>query len=138
MATTRQDPEVQKATTPSLFAAVLDDARELAIGHLERMQRETKQELGNLKTAIVRTAVGVAVVIVGTILAGHAIAAVMIALGLAPWASYVITAVLAVGGGVVLLKQWPKDGTDMDLVPESSIAAMKRDLERVKEAAQSA
>jgi hypothetical protein len=136
MATIRQDPEVQKATTPSLFAAVIDDARELAIGHLERMQRETKQELGNLKAAIARTAVGVAVVIVGAILAGHAIAAIMIALGLAPWASYVITAVLAVGGGVVLLKQWPKDSTDMDLVPESSIAAMKRDLERVKEAAQ--
>lgn len=136
MATSRHDPEVQKATTPSLFAAVIDDARELAIGHLERMQRETKQELSNLKNAIARTAVGVAIVIVGTILTGHAIAAVMIALGLAPWAAYVITAVLAVVGGVLLLKQWPKDSTDMDLVPEQSIAAMKRDFQRVKDAAQ--
>jgi Putative Actinobacterial Holin-X, holin superfamily III len=136
MATSRHDPEVQKATTPSLFAAVIDDARELAIGHLERMQRETKQELGNLKNAIARTAVGVAIVIVGTILTGHALAAVMIALGLAPWAAYVITAVLAVGGGILLLKQWPKDSTDMDLVPEQSIAAMKRDFQRVKDAAQ--
>ena len=136
MATSRHDPEVQKATTPSLFAAVIDDARQLAIGHLERMQRETKQELGNLKNAIARTAVGVAIVVVGAILTGHALAAIMIALGLAPWAAYVITAVLAIVGGVLLLKQWPKDSTDMDLVPEQSIAAMKRDLQRVKEAAQ--
>jgi TRAP-type C4-dicarboxylate transport system permease small subunit len=138
MATSRHDPNVQKATTPSLFAAVIDDARELAIGHLERMQRETKQELSNLKTAIARTAVGVAILIVGTILAGHAIAAVMIALGLLPWASYLITAVLAVGGGIFLLSRWPKNSTDMDLVPEQAIEAMKRDLQSVKEATQSA
>jgi hypothetical protein len=138
MATTRHDPEVQKATTPSLFAAVIDDARELAIGHLQRMQRETKQELRNLKSAIARTAVGVAILIVGTILAGHAIAAILIELGLLPWASYLITAALAVGGGVLLLSQWPKDSTDMDLVPEQAIEAMKRDLESVKEATQSA
>jgi TRAP-type C4-dicarboxylate transport system permease small subunit len=134
MATSRHDPDVHKATTPSLFAAVIDDARELAIGHLERMQRESKQELGNLKTAIARTAVGVAIVIVGTILAGHAIAAIMIALGLPAWASYLITAVLAVGGGVFLLSQWPKEGKDLDLVPEESIASMKRDFQQVKEA----
>lgn len=138
MATSRHDPEVHKATTPSLFAAVIDDARELAIGHLQRMQRETKQELGNLKTAIARTAVGVAVLIVGTILTGHALAAIMIALGLAPWASYLITAVLAVGGGVFLLKQWPKNTTDMDLVPEQAIEAMKRDLQSVQDATQPA
>ncbi|HWO19213.1 MAG TPA: phage holin family protein [Kofleriaceae bacterium] len=138
MATSRHDPDVQKATTPALFAAVLDDARELAIGHLERMQRETKGELGNLKRAIARIAMGVGIVIVGAILTGHALAAVMIALGLAPWAAYVITAALAVVGGVFLLKQWPEDSTDMDLVPEESLAALKRDLQRVKEAAQSA
>jgi TRAP-type C4-dicarboxylate transport system permease small subunit len=132
---TVREPDVQKATTPSLFAAVIDDARDLAIGHLERMQRETAAELNNLKRAIARTAVAVAIVIVGAILAGHAIAAGLIALGLPAWASYAIAAVVAVGGGYLLIRQWPSDSTDIDLVPEESIAALRRDVQSVKDAA---
>lgn len=134
MATLVRDPELQKATTPSLFAAVIDDARDLAIGHLERMQRETSAELGNLKRAIARTAVAVGILVVGAVLAGHAIAIGLTALGLPAWAGYTITAVLVVGGGILLLKRWPEDSTDLDLVPEDSIAALKRDVEKVKDA----
>jgi TRAP-type C4-dicarboxylate transport system permease small subunit len=136
MATSTSDPK--KATTPSLFAAVIDDARDLAIGHLERMQRETASELGNLKRAIARTAVAVGIVIVGAVLSGHAIAQIMIALGLAAWASYAIAAAAGVLGGVLLLRRWPKDSTDLDLYPEESIASLRRDVERVKDAARSA
>ena len=135
MATPIRDVDVKKATTPSLFAAVIDDARDLAIGHLERMQRETSEELGNLKRAIARTAVAVGIVIVGAVLGGHAIAAGMIALGLPAWASYTLAAVAAVAGGVILVKRWPKDGKDLDLVPEESIASLRRDVEQVKDAA---
>jgi hypothetical protein len=137
MATSTRDQDVQKTTTPSLFAAVIDDARELAIGHLERMQRETKDELGNLKRAIARTAVAVGIVIVGAVLGGHALAQGLIALGLVTWAGYAIAAVIAVVGGMILISRWPKDSTDLDLVPEESIASLRRDLERVKDAAQS-
>jgi len=135
MATPTRDQDVHKATTPSLFAAVIDDARDLAIGHLERMQRETSEELGNLKHAIARTAVAVGIVIVGAVMAGHAIAAGLIALGLWPWASYALAAIAAVGGGVTLIKRWPEDSKDLDLVPEESIASLRRDVERVKDAA---
>ena len=137
MGTFVKDPDVQKATTPSLFAAVIDDARELAIGHLERMQRETAEELGNLKRAIARIAVAVGVVIVGAVLGGHAVAAGLIALGLPAWAGYALAALLATGGGVLLLKRWPEDSTNIDLVPEASIAALRRDVERVKDESQS-
>jgi hypothetical protein len=138
MATHRRDPDVQKATTPSLFAAVIDDARDLAIGHLERMQRETAGELRNLKRAIARTAVAVGIVIVGAVLAGHALAYGLVALGLPAWAGYALAAAIAVVGGVVLIKRWPDDSTDLDLFPEESIASLRRDVERVKDAAQSA
>jgi hypothetical protein len=133
-----REPDVTKTSTPSLFAAVLDDARDLAIGHLERMQRETAGELANLKRAIARTAVAVGIVIVGAVLSGHALAAGLIALGLWPWVSYTLTAVAAVAGGLVLFTRWPKDKKDLDLVPEESIASLKRDVERVKDAARSA
>jgi hypothetical protein len=132
---TVREPDVQKATTPSLFAAVIDDARDLAIGHLERMQREMSEELGNLKRAIARTAIAVGIVVVGAILVGHAIAAGLIALGLPAWAGYAIAAAAALGGGVLLIRQWPSSSKDLDLVPEESIAALRRDLSSVKEAA---
>jgi hypothetical protein len=50
--------------------------------------------------------------------------------------SYAIAAVLGVGGGALLVSRLPKDSTDLDLVPEESIASLRRDVERVKEAAQ--
>jgi len=133
-----REPDVQKATTPSLFAAVLGDARELAIGYLERMQRESAQELGNLKHAIGRTAVAVGIVIVGAVLAGHTLALGLAALGLALWMGYAIAAVAAIAGGMILLSRWPKDSKDLDLIPEESIAKLKQDVERVKDAARSA
>lgn len=135
MGTFTREPDVKNATTPSLFAAVIDDARELAIGHLERMQRETASELGNLKRAIARTAVAVGIMIVGAVLVFHAIAYGLAALGLPIWAGYAITALVAIVGGVILIKSWPADNTDLDLVPEESIASLKRDMQRVKEAA---
>ena len=138
MATPTREPEVQKATTPSLFAAVIDDARDLAIGHLERMQRETAAELGNLKRAIARTAVAVGIVIVGAVLAGHGLALGLIAVGLPAWVSYLLAAAIAVVVGVVLIKRWPEESKDLDLVPEESIASLKRDVERIKNAARSA
>lgn len=135
MASQIRDPDVHKAPTSSLFAAVIDDARELAIGHLERMQRETAGELKNLKRAIARTAVAVGIVIVGAVLGGHALAHGLIALGLPAWVGYLIAAVVGVAGGVFLISRWPKDSTDLDLVPEESIASLRRDVERVKDAA---
>jgi hypothetical protein len=137
MATPTSDPDVKQATTPSLFAAVLDDARDLAIGHLERMQRETAAELGNLKRAIARTAIAVGIVIVGAVLAGNALALGLAALGLTAWAGYVIAAAAATGGGVFLISRWPKNSKDIDLVPEESIASLRRDVERVKDATRS-
>lgn len=125
-------PDVRKSTTPALLAAVVDDARELAIGHLHRMQRESSEELGNLKRAIARTATAVGVVIVGAVLAGHAVAAGLIALGLPGWAGYALTAAAAAAGGVILLRRWPEDTTDLDLVPEEAIASLRRDVARVK------
>jgi putative superfamily III holin-X len=135
MATPNRELDVRNATTPSLFAAVLDDARELAIGHLERMQRETAEELRNLKRAIARTAGGAAIAVVGTLLAGHALALVLVALGLPPWAGYAIVAALAIIGGALEIRRWPKDSKDLDLYPEESIAQLKHDISQVKDAA---
>jgi hypothetical protein len=138
MAIPSGDPDVKQATTPSLFAAVIDDARDLAIGHLERMQHETAEELGNLKRAIARTAVAVGIVIIGGVLAGHALALGLAVLGLPAWAGYAIAAAVAIGGGIFLISRWPENSKDLDLIPEESIASLRRDVERVKDAARSA
>ena len=131
---TRGPADDQKTSIPSLFAAVIEDARDLAIGHLERMQHETAGELKNLKHALARTAVAVAIVIVGAVLGGHAIAQGLIELGLLPWAGYAIAAGAGILGGLILLSRFPKDRTDLDLVPEEAIASLQRDAKYVKDA----
>jgi TRAP-type C4-dicarboxylate transport system permease small subunit len=135
MATRTHEPDVHEATTRSLFAAVFGDARDLAVGHLERMQRETRDELGNLKRAIARTAVAVGIVIVGAVLGGHAIAQLLAALGLPAWASYAIAAAAGTAVGLILISRWPEDRKDLDLVPEESIASLRHDVEEIRHAA---
>ncbi len=73
--------------------------------------------------------------IVGAVLGGHAIAQGLVALGLPAWAGYAIAAVVGVAAGAILISRWPKDSTDLDLVPEESIAKLRRDVEQVKDAA---
>lgn len=130
--------DVSEASTPSLFAALLSDARALAAGHLERLRREIGDEFRTLKITIAKIAIAVGVVIVGAVLVGQAIASLLIGLGIATWAAYGIVAVIAIATGLLFLRRMPQETSQMDLVPEEAIASVRRDVDRVKEAARSA
>src|SRR5262245_60626672 len=101
--------EIAEASTPSLFAGLIQDARDLAVGHAERMRGEVGDELKNLKSMVERIVIAVGVMVVGAILAGHFIAIVLVAIGLPPWAGYGITAAIAIGIGIIILKHLPPD-----------------------------
>lgn len=136
MASAREPQDrITDASTPSLFAGLIGDAKDLAVGHLERLQGEIGQEFKNLKAYLAQIAIAIAVVVVGAVLVGHALAVIMIALGLPPWAAYSIAAAIAVGVGVMLIKRSAPQKAEMDLIPEDSLAAMKRDFGQVADAA---
>lgn len=141
MATSHGDAktsDVTKATTPELFSGLIDNAKELAIGHLGKMRGEIGDEFKQLKMFLAKIAITVGVVVVGSILLGHAAATGIAALGVPTWAGYLIAAVVSIVVGVVILRRLPGDTTNMDLVPESSLANLRRDLQQIRNAGEQA
>lgn len=122
------------ASTPQLFAGLMQDARDLALGHFERMRGEIGDELSNLKAMIRSTIVAVGVMVIGAVLAGHFVAIVLIALGLPEWAGYGVAAAAAIVTAAVVIKRLPTDRTNADLYPEEAVADLRRDLSDVARA----
>lgn len=139
MATQNPTPgEIEREPTKDLFAGLISDAKELAAGHLTRMQAEIKDEFGNLKKMMIKIAASVGLAVLGGILFGHFLASGLVALGLPWWAGYGITAVVLVAIGFVILKTLPSNTKDADLFPEESMRKLKRDVKVVKHDVQQA
>lgn len=139
MATSSRSPkstELAHASTPELFAGVIADAKELAVGHFGRMRGEISDEFTNLKRIMMLIAAATGVVIVGAVLLGHALAFGLAALGLPVWAGYLVASTLMVGLGILVLKRMPRDTKESDLVPEAALANLMDDVADVRRAAQ--
>jgi len=126
--------DIEHEPTKILMSHLLADAKDVAVGHLVRMQGEITDELENLKAYTLSVAVAVGVVTVGAVLAGHTLALGLAALGPPPWVSYAIAAVLLIGAGAVIVKRLPRTMQDADLVPEETFANMKEDLRQLGQA----
>jgi hypothetical protein len=126
--------EIGREPTKELFSHLIADAKELAVGHLGRMQGEFRDELKNLRSYMLKVAIAVAVVVVAAVLLGHTLGLALTALGMPAWVGYGIAALLLAGTGVVILKRLPGDKKDMDLVPEESMHKLSSDLRSVSHA----
>lgn len=124
-------PEVKQSSTPELFAGVLSDAKEIAIGHLGRMRSEIGDELTELKQYLARVVIAAGVMVVASLLAGETLALGLVALGLPGWAGFALATVIAVVAGVLLVKRMPSSKKNMDLVPEESMSDLKADLAQI-------
>jgi len=131
MATTMKD--ITDASIPQLISGVVNDAKEIAAGHATKARDEIKEEFAGLKTYLLKVAIAVGIGILGAILLAHAVALILNALGLPQWAAYLISAAIAIGAGVIVIKRLPADKKDIDLVPEAAIAGMKRDMKTLKD-----
>jgi len=127
----KEAEEISQASTPELFAGLIHDARDLAVGHLEQMRGEMGDELKNLKHLMRNVVIAVGVMVIGAILAGHFVAIVLIAIGLPAWLAYGITAAVAILAGILVIKRLPTERKDADLIPEDSLASLKRDVSDV-------
>ena len=124
---TRSVDGPREGSATDLLGGLITDAKDLVVAHGERMKLEVRDELGSLKDWIKLVGIAVAAVAVAGILAGHAIAlAVTAATGLPVWAGYSIVAVVAVLAGYLVFKRRPASH-EIDLLPEKSLRAAKRD-----------
>lgn len=124
---------VSNASIPELIAGVVGDAKDIAAGHATKARDEIKDEFSGLKAYLMKIMVAVGLGIMGAILLSHAFALGLDALGIPQWAAYLISAVIFVGIGAILVKRLPDSKKDIDLVPESAIAGMKRDAQGIKD-----
>jgi hypothetical protein len=131
------EPMTPPERTSSVLGGLITDAKDLVVAHGERMKLEVRDELGGLKDWIKLVGIAVAAVAVAGILAGHAIAlGVAAATGLPVWAGYAIVAVIATTAGYLVFKRRPPSHA-IDLVPERSLRAAKRDAEMVADVVKS-
>ncbi|MBA3820870.1 MAG: phage holin family protein [Deltaproteobacteria bacterium] len=122
--------DISHSSTPELFSGLIADAKDIAVGHLGKMRVEIADEFKGLKSFLLKVAIAVGVGVLGAILLAHAIALILAAVGLPMWAAYLISAVVAIGIGVLVLKRLP-GGKNIDLIPESALADLKRDMTEV-------
>lgn len=125
---------IEREPTRDLVAGLISDARHLAAGHLGLMRGEFKDEFNNLKRVMTRIAAAVGVLAVAAVLAGHALAQGLAALGMPLWAGYLVATVVLLAVGGALLQLLPVDRKDSDLYPEESIANARRDLHEISQA----
>lgn len=124
MATT----DIKQASIPELIAGLVGDAKDIAAGHATKARDEIKAEFTGLKQYLMMVLVAVGLGILGAILLSHAFALGLEAVGVPPWASYLLAAAIFVVIGIVLIKRMPANKKDIDLIPEHSISMLKKDV----------
>lgn len=87
-----------------LITGVLADARELAVAEVDKL----KAEVSNVGTKAKIAGVGLGFLVASAVLLGQALGFALIALGVPPWASFAILAVITAIAGVVFVK-YPRD-----------------------------
>ena len=125
--------DVAHASIPQLISGLVGDLKEIGAGHATKARDEIKDEFSGLKAYLMKVMIAVGLGIMGAILLSHAFALGLDALGVPQWAAYLISAVIFVGIGAILVKRLPANKKNIDLVPESAIAGMKRSAQGIKD-----
>jgi hypothetical protein len=126
-------PDVASASIPELISGLVGDAKDIASGHATKMRGEIKEELGGLKQYLLKITIAVGIGVLGAMLLAHAFALILVAIGLPLWAGYLSSAAIAIAAGYVVIKRMPESKKDIDLIPESALADLKRDATTLKE-----
>jgi hypothetical protein len=125
-------PRYTDESTTDLVVGLVGDARDLALIHLNRMQRELKGELGNLGDLIKARAVSLAGLLVAAVLAGQSIAfGLAEALGFPVWAGLGGVSMLVVIASMIFHRRSSRPSGEVDLIPEAAIDEAKQDAAKM-------
>ncbi len=99
---------VEKIARPGIFAlarGIIDDGKQLLLGHYELRKYQAERELAKAKSVAVLTAVGAPIAVIGFVLLMLAIVHVLNEVANLPlWGSYgIVAVVLLILGGAFLL-----------------------------------
>jgi Putative Actinobacterial Holin-X, holin superfamily III len=132
----KPSPRYSEEPTTDLVVGMVVDARDLALVHLNRLQRELSSELGNLGELIKARAVSVAGFLVAVILAAQALAfGLAAAFELPVWVGFAAISVVVAVATVIFHKRTSKPSKDIDLMPDSALADVKQDVNKLVDSA---
>lgn len=127
MATDLQNPPEQSTT--ALVTGILNDAQELFRQQVTLVRQEITDDFRKTKQAATPLAIGLWLVLLGSILLSVTLALVLQLTGLPSWACFAIVgvAVSLAGGGLVYAGK--KKFDSFNPLPDESAAALKENLE---------
>lgn len=132
----KPSPRYSEEPTTDLVVGMVVDARDLALVHLNRLQRELSGELGNLGDLLKARAVSVAGFLVAALLAAEALAfGVAEALGMPAWTGLAATAMMVGIATYIWHRRSSRPSREVDLVPENALAGVKDDVTKLVDSA---
>jgi uncharacterized membrane protein YqjE len=124
--------DMQTGTEPSvagLVKGIIEDVQVLTRQQFELLKQEMQEDSTRTVHAAMPVAIGGVVCLVGLVLLGHALAWILMALGLIAWAAYLIVGGVITGAGVGLVYAgWAKFKT-FNPLPDRTLEALKENVQ---------
>jgi hypothetical protein len=130
MSTDLQSPPEQNLT--SLVSGIMSDAQDLFRQQAELFRHEVREDFRKTKDAAVPLAIGVWLVLLGSLLLSVTVALGLAAAGLPMWVSFAVVGVAVLGGGGGLYYVGKKKFESFNPLPDESATALKENLECLK------
>jgi UDP-N-acetylmuramyl pentapeptide phosphotransferase/UDP-N-acetylglucosamine-1-phosphate transferase len=116
-----------------LLGQLSEDVSMLMREEVRLAKAEMSQKVNRATADVVKLGAGALVALAGGLALVAAVVLGLVALGLAPWVSALIVAVVLGGSGYVLLGNALKDLRRVDPTPHRTVGTLKDDLQWVKE-----
>jgi len=113
----------------NLVRGIIDDVQILTKQQFQLLKQEMKEDSTRTVHAALPMAAGAVVCLVGLVILGHALAQILVALGLADWAAYLIVGAVITGAGVGLVYAGMAKFKTFNPLPDRSLEALKENVE---------
>jgi uncharacterized membrane protein YqjE len=113
----------------NLVRGIIDDVQILTKQQFQLLKQEMKEDSTKTVQAALPLVAGAVVCLVGLVILGHALAWILIALGLPAWASYLIVGAVITGAGVGLVFAGMAKFKTFNPLPDRSLEALKENVE---------
>jgi len=127
MSTDLQSPPEPKVT--DLVSGILHDAQELFRQQAALFRSEIQEDVRKTKEAAVPLAIGLWLLVLGSILLSATVALILAAAGLPEWVSFAIVGGVVTIAGGILFYVGKKKFDSFNPLPEKSAEALKENLE---------
>lgn len=125
----KQQPRFSDEPTTELVVGMVADARDLALVHLNRLQREMRSDLDNLGSLLKARLLTVGGLLVAAMLAALSLAfGLTDGLGVPLWSTLGGVAVLIAALSIYWHRRSSRPSSEIDLVPDEALKDAKQDV----------